>query len=56
MTAQSMLLETAAVFEVMPKKVLSFALQRQLDGKAACIFENGTVAEKRGPLSWVKVL
>jgi len=34
------------------KKVLiitSFALSRHLDGKAACIFENGTVVEKRGP-------
>jgi len=30
---------------------MSLALWRRLDGKIACIFENGTVAEKRGPLS-----
>jgi len=37
------MVKTAVVFKV-------------LDSKAACIFENGTVAEKRGPLSWEKVL
>jgi len=39
-----------------PKSIRSSALWRHLDGKAACIFENGTVVEKRKPLSWEKVL
>jgi len=39
-----------------PKKIVSFALWRHLDGKVACILENGIVAEKRVPLSWEKVL
>ena len=44
------------VFKVLPKKVLFFALWRQLKGKAAFIFKIGTVVEKRRPLSWEKVL
>ena len=61
-TAQSTPLKTlynvkwAAVFEVLPQKVSSFALWRHLDAKTARIFENGTVVEKRGPLSWEKVI
>jgi len=31
-----------------------FALWRHLDGNTACIFENGAVVEKRGPMSWEK--
>ena len=34
-----------------PKNITPFALRRHSDGKAAGIFENGTVAEGRGPLS-----
>jgi len=30
-----------------------FALWRHLDDKAACIFEKGTVVEKRGPLKFL---
>ena len=48
--------QCAVVLEVVPKNALSPALWRHVDGKAACIFENSIVAEKRGPLSSEKAL
>jgi len=38
------------------KRIMSLVLWRHLDDKAACIFENETVVEKRGPLPWENVL
>jgi len=32
------------------KGIMSLALRRHLDGKAACILEDGTMVEKGGPL------